>query len=308
MIELPTHRWPSICDPDGVDMVHLRDWVYPGLFVGSDASEEELALQQSRMADAAWLGERTILAPRNRAVDELNSSMITAFPGDEMECLSADVVKEGTVATEFLNGIELPNFPQHHLVLKRFMPLVLLRNLSPPDGLCNGTRLILLDVRHNGRLLVCRIATGTHVGETVEIPRVTLDADEDAFPFKWSRRQFPVRYSCAAVSCSHRVLVFAPNSLLQPAHSFVPVEHVSSSYSCLSHMYRCVLPLLLQSTSLRAKHSNVWAYTSSIPASPMASCTSRHLALVPRRTSDSRFRGMRSRVHFAHATLYFLKC
>ena len=78
------------------------------------------------------------------------------------------------------------------------MPLVLLRNLSPPDGLCNGTRLILLDVRHNGRLLVCRIATGTHVGQTVEIPRVTLDADEDAFPFKWYRRQFPVRYSCAA--------------------------------------------------------------------------------------------------------------
>jgi len=197
MIALPTHRWPSICDPDGVDITRLRDWVYPGLFVGADASEEDLALQQSRMADAAWLGERTILAPRNRAVDELNSAMITAFPGDEMECVSADVVKEGTVATEFLNGIDLPNFPQHRLVLKRFMPLVLLRNLSPPDGLCNGTRLILLDVRHNGRLLVCRIATGTHVGQTVEIPRVTLDADEDAFPFKWSRRQFPVRAAFA---------------------------------------------------------------------------------------------------------------
>ena len=34
------------------------------------------------------------------------------------------------------------------------MPLMLLRNLSPPDGLCNGTRLILLKVV-NKRLLLC---------------------------------------------------------------------------------------------------------------------------------------------------------
>ena len=27
----------------------------------------------------------------------------------------------------------------------------------------------------------------------VYIPRLTLDADDEAFPFKWSRRQFPVR-------------------------------------------------------------------------------------------------------------------
>ena len=25
------------------------------------------------------------------------------------------------------------------------------------------------------------------------LPRLTLDSDDDAFPFKWSRRQFPVR-------------------------------------------------------------------------------------------------------------------
>ena len=85
----------------------------------------------------------------------------------------------------------------HRLVLKERMPLMLLRNLSPPDGLCNGTRLILLEVI-NGRLLRCEIATGKHRGDEVFIPRITLDADEDAFPFSWSRRQFPVHATTRA--------------------------------------------------------------------------------------------------------------
>ena len=128
------------------------------------------------------------------------------------------------------------------------------------------------------------------------------------------------------VSCSHCVLVSTPSSLLQPAYSFVSItarctaarascHSLCSSCPCslfdqwsAAYVYRCVLPLLLQSTSLRAKLSSVWVYISRIPASPMASYMSQRLALVPRHTSDSRFRGTRSRVHFAHATSSFLKC
>ena len=82
--------------------------------------------------------------------------------GDATECFSADVVAPADdymVDVEFLNTITLPNFPSHSLKLKKYMPLMLLRNLSPPDGLCNGTRLILLEVI-NGPLLKCEIATG----------------------------------------------------------------------------------------------------------------------------------------------------
>ena len=62
--------------------------------------------------------------------------------GDATECFSADVVApddDYMVDVEFLNTITLPNFPSHSLKLKKYMPLMLLRNLSPPDGLCNGT-------------------------------------------------------------------------------------------------------------------------------------------------------------------------
>ena len=113
--------------------------------------------------------------------------------GDATECFSADVVAPADdymVDVEFLNTITLPNFPSHSLKLKKYMPLMLLRNLSPPDGLCNGTRLILLEVI-NGRLLKCEIATGKCRGNVVLIPRIDLEPDEGTFPFSWSRRQFP---------------------------------------------------------------------------------------------------------------------
>ena len=109
--------------------------------------------------------------------------------GDATECFSADVVAPADdymVDVEFLNTITLPNFPSHSLKLKKYMPLMLLRNLSPPDGLCNGTRLILLEVI-NGRLLKCEIATGKCRGNVVLIPRIDLEPDEGTFPFSWSR-------------------------------------------------------------------------------------------------------------------------
>lgn len=44
-------------------------------------------------------------------------------------------------------------------------------------------------------MIDAEIATGSHVGKRVFIPRITLTPSEDGFqmPFKLKRRQFPVR-------------------------------------------------------------------------------------------------------------------
>ena len=76
------------------------------------------------------------------------------------------------------------------------MPVMLLRNLSPAQGLCNGTRLLVKRVI-NDRLLEATIATGERSGQTVYIPRIQLSPDDAALPYKWSRRQFPVRVAFA---------------------------------------------------------------------------------------------------------------
>ena len=76
------------------------------------------------------------------------------------------------------------------------MPLMLLRNLNPKKGLCNGTRLIFQRL-HKTHLLECTIAGGEFDNRIVLIPRITLQPKEKEFAFEWSRRQFPVRVSFA---------------------------------------------------------------------------------------------------------------
>ena len=76
------------------------------------------------------------------------------------------------------------------------MPLMLMRNLNPKMGLCNGTRLIFNKV-HNIHLLECTIAGGEHSSRKVLIPRITLKPKDREYPFEWCRRQFPVRVAFA---------------------------------------------------------------------------------------------------------------
>ena len=205
-ITLP-NRWPAMLpNPHHYDVqlplagtgtedafTELRDWVFPGLFDVSQPDEDRLALA----ADQQWIVQRAILAPRNDAVDDLNHNCCIAFPGDEHILRSADFATPGDgypVDTEFLNTLHVPNLPAHELTLKPRMPLILLRNIDPPRGLCNGTRLSLLEIHDH--FLYCRIITGDFVNEAdrlVYIPRLRLSPDEHLFPFQWSRCQFPVR-------------------------------------------------------------------------------------------------------------------
>ena len=68
-----------------------------------------------------------------------------------------------------------------------------LRNLSPKDGLCNGTKLIFLQFINN-KLLLCQLSS---TGKEVLVPRIKFLSDKHHFPFEWSRRQFPVRVAFA---------------------------------------------------------------------------------------------------------------
>ena len=68
---------------------------------------------------------------------------------------------------------------------------MLLRNLNPTEGLCNGTKLVFKEIRSN-RLLVCK-TIGEETERTVYIPRISLRPKEKQYPFEWSRRQFPIR-------------------------------------------------------------------------------------------------------------------
>ena len=144
-----------------------------------------------------WLEGRTILAPTNREVDALNEVMQQWLPEGGTKFHSADTLENPEDVfrfnTEYLNTLRPNGFPQHTLCLKAGMPLMLLRNINPRQGLCNGTRLIY-DKCIDNKLLQCRIVESER---SVLIPRITFIPKINKYPFEWQRRQFPVRTAFA---------------------------------------------------------------------------------------------------------------
>ena len=131
--------------------------------------------------------ERAILTPKNNVMREINAEMTKRFPGDEIRIESADELsaeyQNATVPNEYLTSLNPPGLPLHLLILKKGMPLILLRNLNPAQGLCNRTKLCLRAV-HN-YILEAEIIGGRHNGKIICIPRILLKPKEGEFPFDW---------------------------------------------------------------------------------------------------------------------------
>ncbi len=89
---------------------------------------------------------------------------------------------------EFLETLSPSGVPPHLLTLKKFCPVMLLRNLDPPK-LCNGTRLQITEIHAN--VLEARILSGDYKDQQVFIPRIPLCPTGFGFDFK--RIQFPVK-------------------------------------------------------------------------------------------------------------------
>jgi ATP-dependent exoDNAse (exonuclease V) alpha subunit len=160
------------------DLIQL---IYPNLSINSNPK---------------YLVERAILTPKNVDVYSVNTIIMDQFPGEAVEYLSADAIEEQSNSEyqypiEFLNSITIGGLPPHKLVLKKGSPILLLRNISPSDGLCNGTRLVCCSFQKN--VIEAEIITGKHAGKRAFLPRVTLSPTNATLPFTFKRRQFPIQ-------------------------------------------------------------------------------------------------------------------
>nr|GEV23804.1 hypothetical protein [Tanacetum cinerariifolium] len=142
---------------------------------------------------------RAILSTKNEHVDSINDLLTDRFPGEEKVYYSFDEAEDDThnyYPLEFLNSFNVIGLPPHQLRLKIGCPIILLRNLDPANGLCNGTRLICK--RFDPNVINAEIAVGQHAGVRVLLPRISLaPSEEDMFPFKLKRTQFSIRLSFA---------------------------------------------------------------------------------------------------------------
>jgi ATP-dependent DNA helicase PIF1 len=99
--------------------------------------------------------------------------VLSYFLGMQVDFFSADSAEDTEVAntypSEFLNTLEISGMPSHKLSFKIGAPVMLLRNLDPSAGLCNGTRLIIR--RFTMRIVEAEIMTGKGVGNVTFIPQ-----------------------------------------------------------------------------------------------------------------------------------------
>ncbi|KAI5449084.1 hypothetical protein NCC49_005354 [Naganishia albida] len=146
-----------------------------------------------------WFSKRALLAGKNTDVNAVNAEMLGKLPGESQIFRSADCIARSElpsydsiqVTTEYLNALEFPGLPLHETELKVGAPIMIMRNLDPASGLCNGTRLMVMAMGR--RVLKAKIITG----EVVLIPRIALDVEDNSLPFVFRRLQFPVKLAFA---------------------------------------------------------------------------------------------------------------
>jgi len=142
-----------------------------------------------------------ILAFHNDTVVQFNSLILDSLPGEAHTfhgINTSDTNKDDPdieyFPAEYLSSLDIAGLSPSHLVLKVGCP-VMLRNLYPSEGLCNGTQMI---VTHLGQHCIeVQILGGTFHGRRKLIPRIQLATLEGELPFILTRKQFPIRLSFA---------------------------------------------------------------------------------------------------------------
>ncbi|XP_023729982.1 uncharacterized protein LOC111877706 [Lactuca sativa] len=132
----------------------LADWI---LKIGectiggpNDGVVEVEFPEDNHLDDPSYIEDKTILVPTNEEVDAINDYMLELMKDEGKTYMSSDSLCEIEAEDSFeelvyfldvLNAFKASGIPNHKLILKKCVPIMLLRNIGQTRGPCNGTRL-----------------------------------------------------------------------------------------------------------------------------------------------------------------------
>ncbi|GBO20145.1 hypothetical protein AVEN_35898-1 [Araneus ventricosus] len=139
------------------------------------------------------LAKRVILAPTNKKSLEMNRSIIAKLQGEPHAFYSADsIISENQndlqkYPPEFLHDSTPSGMPPHALMLKKGVIVMLLRNLNPNQGLCNGKSLLITGLHEN--FISAKIVSECNRDGFVFLQRIELALSDVNLPFVLKRGQ-----------------------------------------------------------------------------------------------------------------------
>jgi hypothetical protein len=237
----------------GNNLIRLLQAMYPGLY------------QVPQQFSTTSLINSAILTTTNKDVAVINDLLFDAFPGEGTICFSADAPttdnEDLAVSAEFLNSLEAGGLPPHILKLKIGAPIMLLRNICPKQGLCNGTRLTVRTILPH--VIEALVATGSHVGNVAYIPKIKLLSGNEptTLPLSFSRTQFPVRLAFAMTinkaqgQTMDRVGLYLPKHVFSHGQLYVALSRVKSP---------AAIKIMIDDTDSSIKNSRTKTYTRNV--------------------------------------------